>query len=150
MDPLATLLSPYRRAIAGQEPDYETDPLYALLASAPPPQPADSAVHGPAVPGGDIQQLAARLAAKRYGWTGDQWAALQEIVSRESGWNNEAQNPSSTAYGLFQFLNGTWAGTGFEKTSDPRQQILAGLKYVANRYSDPVNALQFHNENGWY
>lgn len=82
------------------------------------------------------------------GWT--DWAALDTLVFKESGWNNAAQNRTSTTYGQFQFLDSTWAGTGFSKTSDPGIQILAGFKYIKNRYGTPTNALLFHRANGYY
>lgn len=82
-----------------------------------------------------VKQMAA---AK--GWTGKQWDALYQLVMHESGFKNTAQNPTSTAYGLFQFLNGTWSGYGVKKTSDPRGQTQAGLAYIADRYGNPVNA----------
>lgn len=80
----------------------------------------------------------------------DEVPALMEIIKRESGFNPQAQNSHSTAYGLFQFLDGTWQGTGIPKTSDPNAQIAAGLKYIGNRYQTPSKALQFHNKKGWY
>ncbi|MCG2947320.1 hypothetical protein KZ309_25935, partial [Escherichia coli] len=43
---------------------------------------------------------AVRGVAERYGWgSGDQWSALQSIVSKESGWNPNAANPRSSARG---------------------------------------------------
>jgi hypothetical protein len=33
------------------------------------------------------------------------------IIDHESGWGVHADNPTSTAYGLFQFLESTWEGT---------------------------------------
>jgi hypothetical protein len=100
--------------------------------------------------GGPIKDYARRIAAERYGWGEDQWAALDELVQRESSWRPDADNPRSTAYGLFQFLNGTWAGTGVERTNDPYRQIDAGLIYVQNRYGSPSAALAFHDRNNWY
>ena len=47
----------------------------------------------------------ARAMAEGRGWTGAQWDAIDWIVQRESSWNPNAQNPMSTAYGLFQFLD---------------------------------------------
>jgi resuscitation-promoting factor RpfC len=35
------------------------------------------------------------------------------VISRESGGNPRAVNPSSGAGGLFQFLPSTWAGLGY-------------------------------------
>jgi hypothetical protein len=58
----------------------------------------------------------------------------------ESGFRNTAQNPTSSAYGLFQFLDSTWGSVGATKTSDPWQQTIAGLKYIARSYGSPANA----------
>jgi SLT domain-containing protein len=75
-----------------------------------------------------------------------------ELVARESSFDPTAKNPKSTAAGLFQFLDGTRADYGGSKVdwSDPYQQTLAGLKYIKARYSNPVKALQFWDENQWY
>ena len=70
-----------------------------------------------------VKDLAQQLAAGR-GWTGPQWSALDWLVNKESSWNPSAKNPTSTAYGLFQFLDSTWAGVGARKTSDPRAPIV--------------------------
>jgi hypothetical protein len=61
-----------------------------------------------------------------------------------------AQNPTSTAYGIAQFLNGTWGSTGIAKTSDPFKQIDAGLVYIEERYGSPCAAWDFHQANNWY
>lgn len=145
---LESLLAPYRAAVAGQEPDYANDPLYAALAPQGP-----SGAGGNQTPAGNLsglQEMAAKLAAKKYGWTGDQWNALQELVSRESSWNPNADNPNSTAYGLFQFLQSTRDNYGLGLNADPKQQILAGLRYVSDRYGSPTAALSFHDQKGWY
>ena len=98
---------------------------------------------------GSVVAMAQQLAAQR-GWTGEQWSALDWIVQHESSWNPTAQNPTSTAYGLFQFLDSTWATVGASKTSDPSAQIQAGLAYIAQRYGNPLNAQAFWQANGWY
>lgn len=98
--------------------------------------------------GGNVA-LVQQLAAAR-GWTGREWDSLYALIMKESGFNNLAQNPTSTAYGMFQFLNSTWAGVGFSKTSDPKLQALAGFAYIADRYGSPSAALAFHNRNNWY
>jgi len=36
------------------------------------------------------------------------FSLVDEIIRRESNWNPTAKNPKSTAYGLCQFLDGTW------------------------------------------
>jgi hypothetical protein len=75
---------------------------------------------------------------------------MMEIAARESGYNPGAQNHTSTAYGLFQFLNGTWNGTGVSKTSDPVAQSVAAVNYIKQRYGTAQNALAFWQRNGWY
>lgn len=101
--------------------------------------------------GGGSARAAVQGVAKVYGWdSGANWAALDRLIAKESSWNPNAQNPTSTAYGLFQFLNGTWGSTGVAKTSDPGRQAEAGLRYIQSRYGNPVAALDFHNRNNWY
>ena len=82
--------------------------------------------------------------------SGSQFSCLENLWGKESGWNPNAQNPSSTAYGIPQFLDSTWAGTGIAKTSDPYRQIDAGLIYIDNRYGSPCGAWGHSQANGWY
>lgn len=89
---------------------------------------------------GDPRSLAQRMAAER-GWTGQEWDALVDLVQRESGWNPNAQNPTSTAYGLFQFLDSTRKNYGITRDASLQQQIDAGLRYIADRYRTPSGAL---------
>ncbi len=56
----------------------------------------------------------------------------------------------STAYGIPQFLNSTWAGTGIAKTSNGYRQIDAGLIYIDNRYGSPCGAWAHSQSTGWY
>jgi len=99
--------------------------------------------------GGDLKGMVRQMAAQM-GWGDDQWGALETLVEKESSWNPTAQNPTSTAFGLFQFLDSTWAGVGASKTSDPAAQTQAGLQYIKNRYGSPQAALNFHLQNNWY
>lgn len=77
---------------------------------------------------------------------------LLELVGRESTYNPNAKNPKSSAAGLFQFLDGTRKNYGGTKVdwSDPYQQTLAGIQYVADRYGTPEKALTFWDKNKWY
>ena len=86
------------------------------------------------------QAIAKRMMAS-FGWSSpDQWNALVALWNGESGWNNMAQNPGSTAFGIAQFLDTTWATVGAKKTTDPTVQIFAGLTYIKARYGSPVAA----------
>lgn len=77
----------------------------------------------------------------------DQWWAVHSIVSRESGWNPNAVNPSSGACGLGQQLPcGKWAGAW----NDPVAALKAQYKYVTERYGGYPQAVAFWNANHWY
>jgi hypothetical protein len=95
------------------------------------------------------EAMGKRLAAG-YGWTGSQWTALNNVEMREAGWNNRAQNPTSTAYGIGQFLDSTWQTVGYTKTSDAQTQIEAMLKYIKQRYGNPTAAWQHEQNYNWY
>jgi hypothetical protein len=103
--------------------------------------------------GAAANQAKARIQAAPYGWsTGQQWADLVSLWNGESGWSNIAQNPGSTAYGIAQFLDTTWATVGGTKTSDPALQIRYGLMYIKQRYGSPSAAWAAWNSRSphWY
>jgi hypothetical protein len=89
-------------------------------------------------------------ALSKLGGDGKQFSCLESLWGKESGWNPNAQNRSSTAYGIPQFLNSTWAGTGIAKTSDGYRQIDAGLIYIDSRYGSPCGAWAHSKANNWY
>ena len=105
--------------------------------SAPAPAPAAS---------GSYQEYA----LAQLGGDANEFSCLESLWGRESGWNPNAQNPTSTAYGIPQFLDSTWAGTGIAKTSDGYRQIDAGLIYINNRYGSPCGAWGHSQSTGWY
>ena len=86
----------------------------------------------------------------KLGGNATQSSCLNQLWQRESGWNPNAQNSSSSAYGIPQFLNSTWASTGIAKTSDPYRQVDAGLVYVTSRYGSPCGAWSFWQAHKWY
>ncbi|GAB2471375.1 M15 family metallopeptidase [Xylanimonas ulmi] len=93
------------------------------------------------------------LADQNKGWTGDEWACLEQLWTAESGWNHYADNPTSSAYGIPQALPGSkmaTAGTDWE--TNPRTQIIWGLDYIADRYGTPCEAWAFWNRHSphWY
>lgn len=93
------------------------------------------------------QALGQQMAAA-YGWgSGDEWTALNNIVMAESGWDDEAANPSSDARGIAQNING-WSQT--YQAGNAAQQISWLLSYIKSRYGDPETAWAFHLANGWY
>ena len=99
-----------------------------------------------AAPAGSYQDYA----MSKLGGSGSQFSCLENLWGKESGWNPNAQNPGSTAYGIPQFLNSTWATTGIAKTSDGYKQIDAGLVYIDKAYGSPCNAWAHSQSTGWY
>jgi cell wall-associated NlpC family hydrolase len=88
--------------------------------------------------------------AARYGWgTGQEWSSLNTLEMHEAGYNNLAQNPGSTAFGMGQFLDTTWASVGGKKTSDPNLQAMYMMKYIKQRYGNPEKAWsQYYDHPG--
>jgi len=100
--------------------------------------------------GGFIAALMKGMAAAR-GWTGAQWNALYDVENAEAGFNMTAQNPSSGAYGLAQFINGAgeYAQYGGNSTT-ASGQITAMLNYIAQRYGTPAAAWAHEEAYHWY
>jgi hypothetical protein len=87
------------------------------------------------------------MAAQR-GWTvsNGQFACLNALWTRESGWNPYAANPGSSARGIPQDING-WADFA---PGDVPAQVRWGLGYIAGRYVTPCGAEDHENLDGWY
>ena len=95
-----------------------------------------------------IQDYARKKVSDR--WYKKQFQYLDNIIQVESGWVATAKNPTSTAYGIGQFLIGTWDDVGCVKSSNPKYQIDCMIDYVEQRYVTPEKAWEFRKENGWY
>lgn len=94
--------------------------------------------------------LGKAMAAER-GWTGEQWNCLEALWNRESGWRWNADNPSSSAYGIPQALPGSkMASHGSDWLTNPATQISWGLEYIAGRYGNPCGAWAHSESVGWY
>ncbi len=87
-----------------------------------------------------------------YGWDkGNEWMCLYDLFVRESGWNEKADNPTSSAYGIPQALPGSkMSNEGADYLTNPETQIKWGLKYIKGRYQSPCKAIIWHNSHNWY
>lgn len=93
----------------------------------------------------DAQHYAASRLPK-FGWGPDQMGPLIALWNQESGWNPNAVNPSSGAYGIPQSL-----GHGHPyNLGDYVAQIDWGLSYIASRYGSPAAAEAHEVANHWY
>ncbi|WP_436519616.1 lytic transglycosylase domain-containing protein [Actinoplanes sp. HUAS TT8] len=80
----------------------------------------------------------------------DQFACLNKLWNKESGWNYRAENRSSGAYGIPQSLPGSkMASFGSDWKTNPATQIKWGLDYIKKRYDTPCGAwnhsVQYNN-----
>ena len=86
-----------------------------------------------------------------FGFPADQWAYLDALWRRESGWNHLAENPSSGAYGIPQSLPAAkMAVVGSDWRTNPETQIQWGLAYIAARYGSAQRAWAHSERVGWY
>ena len=97
-----------------------------------------------------VMALMKSMAAGR-GWTGTEWTALNAVEMAEAGYNLNAQNPTSGAYGIAQFINGAseyaqWGGNA----NTAAGQITGMLNYIASRYVDPEAAWAHESSYHWY
>jgi resuscitation-promoting factor RpfB len=116
---------------------------FAALTRFPPPLP-------PPAPALTPRQLAGQMLA-RYGWGAGQFACLDPLWPRESGWNPYAQNPRSGAYGIPQALPGDkMAAAGADWQTNAATQIKWGLTYIQGRYGSPCGAWFHQQATGWY
>jgi hypothetical protein len=107
---------------------------------------APVAVAAPATP----RAIAAGL-LPGYGWAASQFGCLDQLWTRESGWDPGAENPYSGAYGIPQALPGSkMAAAGPDWATGARTQILWGLGYIRGTYGSPCAAWGHEEATGWY
>jgi hypothetical protein len=101
-------------------------------------------------PSGSPQQVAQQVLSQ-YGWSQSQFSCLQSLWFRESGWNVNAENRSSGAYGIPQALPGSrMASAGADWRTNAATQIRWGLDYIHSRYGSPCGAWSHSQADGWY
>lgn len=137
----AAAVSPHQ-TLPGQDGSISAAQVQADTA---PPAPAPKAAAVVAVAltnNGDIRGLGRSMSASLFG---DQyWESLNQLWTRESGWNPLASNRSG-ACGIPQALP-------CSKIPDhsAQGQIAWGLHYIQARYGNPGNAWAHEARYGWY
>lgn len=134
----------------------------ALLSGATPPYDPASLDPLPGPTGGSSGTTSggsSGMTSENGQYTVGQVSGLSEaeawIIQHESGGNPTAQNPTSTAFGIWQGLDTTRATYaarfGYDPgTTDVNQQLTMFRAYIADRYGTPEAAMQFWQKNGWY
>ncbi|WP_200936119.1 lytic transglycosylase domain-containing protein [Microbacterium sp. Leaf151] len=96
-------------------------------------------------------QATARGMLSSRGWGDDQFSCLVSLWNKESGWNYQAYNASSGAFGIPQALPGSkMSSAGADWQSNATTQISWGLGYISGRYGDPCGAWSHSQATGWY
>ncbi len=98
----------------------------------------------------DPRGLAKIMVADR-GWSSEQFTCLDKLWTKESNWRWNANNPSSSAYGIPQALPGSkMASAGSDWKTNPATQIEWGLGYIEGRYGTPCSAWSHSSSHNWY
>jgi hypothetical protein len=99
----------------------------------------------------DDPRAIARSLMGEFGFSSDQFGCLDSLWTRESGWQLDADNPSSSAYGIPQALPGEkMASAGADWATNPATQIRWGLGYIADSYGSPCGAWAHSESYNWY
>jgi hypothetical protein len=86
-----------------------------------------------------------------HGWGQSQFGCLEKLWNKESRWQVDADNPTSSAYGIPQALPGIrMAAYGADWRTNPVTQIRWGLDYIEDAYGSPCNAWAHSQAKGWY
>ena len=139
---------------------------YTITAAPPPPppEPEPEVDSSPAeASGGSFEAPAAAVpdpgsaqdyaygAVQARGWGDAEFNCLVSLWNRESGWNVNAMNSSSGAYGIPQALPGSkMASAGSDWETNAGTQIEWGLGYISGRYGTPCGAWAHSEDMGWY
>jgi len=99
---------------------------------------------------GSARAIAQTMVADR-GWGSEQFACLDSLWQKESGWKVTADNPSSSAYGIPQALPGSkMASAGADWQTNAATQIAWGLGYISDRYGTPCAAWSHSQAKNFY
>jgi hypothetical protein len=97
---------------------------------------------------GDPRDIA-RALLPAYGFSSDQFSCLDSLYVSESDWRVDADNPTSSAYGIPQALTQLHDLPADYMTS-AESQIRWGLEYIQDSYGTPCGAWEFKQANNWY
>lgn len=93
----------------------------------------------------------AKAMVAQHGWGDAEFTCLDELWTRESGWDVHNENGGSGAYGIPQSLPGRkMAAFGSDWRDNPVTQIKWGLWYIADRYETPCGAWAHSQRYDYY
>jgi hypothetical protein len=104
--------------------------------------------HSERLSNGDPRDIARALLGE-YGFDQSQFSCLDSLYVSESNWRVDADNPTSSAYGIPQALTQLHDLPADYMTS-AESQIRWGLEYIQRVYGTPCNAWEFKRGHNWY
>jgi hypothetical protein len=98
-----------------------------------------------------LMQVDAKAVAREL-LTDKQFRCLTRLIGKESAWNPKAKNPSSTAIGIGQLLEGTYQNLGMKHSKAEVPQMVAALAYIGRKYGSagPCGAWRHWQKKNWY
>lgn len=83
--------------------------------------------------------------------TTHQFKCFNALMSKESAWKDK-KNPTSTAQGVGQLLDGTYRNLGMKRSKSTVAQTIASLAYIGRKYgsSGPCGAWEHFKRNNFY
>jgi len=91
----------------------------------------------------------ARAMLPDFGFSSSEFSCLDALYVSESDWEVDADNPTSSAYGIPQALTEMYHLPADYRTN-PRSQIRWGLGYIRESYGTPCSAWEFKQANDFY
>ena len=83
--------------------------------------------------------------------TAHQFKCFNALMSKESAWQDK-DNPTSSASGVGQLLDGTYRNLGMKRSKSTVAQTIAALAYIGRKYgsSGPCGAWNHFKEKNYY
>ena len=97
-----------------------------------------------------LMQINAKEVAREL-LTTEQFKCFSFIMGKESAWQDK-DNPTSTASGVGQLLDGTYRNLGMKRSESTVAQTIAALAYIGRKYGagGPCAAKAFWLKNSYY
>ena len=83
--------------------------------------------------------------------TAQQFKCFNALMSKESAWQDK-DNPTSSASGVGQLLDGTYRNLGMKRSKSTVAQTIAALAYIGRKYgsSGPCGAWNHFKQKNYY
>lgn len=83
--------------------------------------------------------------------TAKNFKCFNALMSKESAWMDK-DNPTSTASGVGQLLDGTYSNLGMKRSKSTVAQTIASLAYIGRKYgaSGPCGAWKHFKQHNYY